>query len=168
MKCLASTHIYFIWVAQSYPFYQRNCSIVHGEERDTLSEGCSLIKNCGHVRDLVDFQNRVFQFGTCSITTFFFTSFLRGWTVTEGCRVVCLIQARLYQIIVRSFFTVSCPSCGAPLALTQTLASRSDEPRADSLEILPSLLGTIAVFDETEPLLNETTASDRVSRYTDK
>ena len=38
MKCLASTHIYFIWVAQSYPFYQRNRSIVHGGERDTLSE----------------------------------------------------------------------------------------------------------------------------------
>ena len=38
MKCLASTHIYFIWVAQSYLFYQRNRSIVHGGERDTLSE----------------------------------------------------------------------------------------------------------------------------------
>ena len=38
MKCLASTHIYFIWVAQSYPFYQRNRSIVHGGERDTRSE----------------------------------------------------------------------------------------------------------------------------------
>ena len=36
MKCLASTH--FIWVAQSYPFYQRNHSIVYGGERDTLSE----------------------------------------------------------------------------------------------------------------------------------
>jgi len=38
MKCLASTHIYFIWVAQSYAFYQRNRCIVHGGERDTLSE----------------------------------------------------------------------------------------------------------------------------------
>jgi len=38
MKCLTSTHICFIWVAQSYPFYQRNRSIVHGGERDTLSE----------------------------------------------------------------------------------------------------------------------------------
>jgi len=38
MKCLASTHIYFVWVAQSYFFYQRNRSIVHGGERDTLSE----------------------------------------------------------------------------------------------------------------------------------
>ena len=38
MKCLASTHICFIWVAQSYLFYQRNRSIVHGGERDTLSE----------------------------------------------------------------------------------------------------------------------------------
>jgi len=38
MKCLASTHIYFIWVAQLYLFYQRNRSIVHGGERDTLSE----------------------------------------------------------------------------------------------------------------------------------
>jgi len=38
MKCLASTHIYFIRVAQSYLFYQRNRSIVHGGERDTLSE----------------------------------------------------------------------------------------------------------------------------------
>jgi len=38
MKCLASTHMYFIWVAQSYSFYQRNRGIVHGAERDTLSE----------------------------------------------------------------------------------------------------------------------------------
>jgi len=38
MKCLVSTHVYFIWVAQSYLFYQRNRSIVHGGERDTLSE----------------------------------------------------------------------------------------------------------------------------------
>ena len=36
MKCLASTHIYFVWVAQSYSFYHRNRSIVHGGERDTL------------------------------------------------------------------------------------------------------------------------------------
>ena len=38
MQCLGSTHIYFIWVAQSYFFYQRIRSIVHGGERDTLSE----------------------------------------------------------------------------------------------------------------------------------
>jgi len=38
MKCLASTNICFIWVAQSYLFYQRNRSIVHGGEQDTLSE----------------------------------------------------------------------------------------------------------------------------------
>ena len=38
MKCLASTHEYFIWVTQSNPFYQRNHSIVHVGERDTLSE----------------------------------------------------------------------------------------------------------------------------------
>jgi len=35
MKYLASTHIHFIWVEQSY-FFNRN--IVHGGERDTLSE----------------------------------------------------------------------------------------------------------------------------------
>ena len=39
MKCLVSTHIYFIWVTQSYLFYQENRSIVlYGGERDTLSE----------------------------------------------------------------------------------------------------------------------------------
>jgi hypothetical protein len=38
MKYLASTHIYVIWVAQSYSFHERNRSIVHGGERDTLSE----------------------------------------------------------------------------------------------------------------------------------
>jgi len=38
MKYLASKHIYFIWVAQSCFFYQRNRSFVHGGERDTLSE----------------------------------------------------------------------------------------------------------------------------------
>jgi len=38
MKCLVSKHIYFIWVAQSFFFNQRNRSIVHGGERDTLSE----------------------------------------------------------------------------------------------------------------------------------
>jgi len=39
-------------------------------------------------------------------------------TAREGCRVICLIQARLYPMIVRSVFSVSCPSCGAPLVLT--------------------------------------------------
>ena len=38
MKCFSSTHTYFIWVTQSYFFYQRHRSIVHGGERDTLSE----------------------------------------------------------------------------------------------------------------------------------
>jgi len=38
MKYLASTHIDFMWVAQSYFFYQRNRSTVHGGERNTLSE----------------------------------------------------------------------------------------------------------------------------------
>jgi len=38
MQCLTSTHIYFIWVAQSHPFYQKNRSIVHGGVQDTLSE----------------------------------------------------------------------------------------------------------------------------------
>ena len=42
MKCLVSTHICLIWVAQSYLFYQRNHSIVHGGERDTLSVVVSL------------------------------------------------------------------------------------------------------------------------------
>ena len=37
MKYLASTHIYFVWVAQSWFFYQRNRSILHGGERDSLS-----------------------------------------------------------------------------------------------------------------------------------
>ena len=44
MKCLASTHIYFIWVAQSYSFYQRNRSSVHGGERDTLSEAAVSVR----------------------------------------------------------------------------------------------------------------------------
>ena len=38
MKYLASTHIYVIWVAQSCSFHERNRSIVHGGERDTLFE----------------------------------------------------------------------------------------------------------------------------------
>ena len=38
MKYLASTHIYLIWTSQSYSFYQRNRSIVHGGERNTLSD----------------------------------------------------------------------------------------------------------------------------------
>jgi len=38
MKSLASTDIDFIWVAKSYFLYQRNRSIVHGGEQDTLSE----------------------------------------------------------------------------------------------------------------------------------
>ena len=55
------------------------------------------------------------------------------------------------------------------MALTYTLASRSDEPRADSLEIsrfLPSFLGKMAVFDKTEslvmmPLCSAFTAADK-------
>ena len=38
MKCLATTHMHFVWVAQSYFFYQINRSIVHGGEQETLSE----------------------------------------------------------------------------------------------------------------------------------
>jgi len=39
MKCLASTHKYFILVPQSYfVLYQRNHSIVHGGDQDTPSE----------------------------------------------------------------------------------------------------------------------------------
>jgi len=38
MKCLGNQHIHFTWVAQSYFFYQRNRSNVHGGERDTKSE----------------------------------------------------------------------------------------------------------------------------------
>ena len=44
MKCLVSKHIYFIWVAQSYFFYQRNRCIVHGGERDTLSQAVVSLK----------------------------------------------------------------------------------------------------------------------------
>jgi len=74
--------------------------------------------NCGHVRDIVDFWNRVFKFENCSITTLLLMSFLEVWTAIESRRVDRLIQARLYQMIVCSVFTVSCSSCGAPLALT--------------------------------------------------
>jgi len=45
MKCLASKYLYFIWVGQSYLFYQRNRSIVHGGERDTLSEAVVSLRN---------------------------------------------------------------------------------------------------------------------------
>jgi len=38
IKCLPSAHSYLIWVAQSYYYHPRNRSIVHGGERDTLSE----------------------------------------------------------------------------------------------------------------------------------
>ena len=44
--------------------------------------------------------------------------FFRGLDGDRKSSRFCLIQARLYQMIVRSVFTVSCPSCGAPLALT--------------------------------------------------
>jgi len=55
MKYLASTHIYSIWVAQSYSFHERNRSMVHGGERDTLSE------------DTVTFRT-VVMFVTCLIS----------------------------------------------------------------------------------------------------
>ena len=67
--------------------------------------------------------------------TFSLTSFLWGWTAREGCRVVCLLQSRLYQIIICSVCALSFPSCGARFALTNMLASRSDKSHADSLEI---------------------------------
>ena len=65
----------------------------------------------------------------CCITTFFLTFFLRGWTATEGCRVVCLIQARLYQMIVRSVCTVSCPSCGSVLSKTAIFPKKEGRKR---------------------------------------
>jgi len=44
MKCLANMHICLIWVTQSYLFYQRNRSIVHGAQRDTLSEAVASLR----------------------------------------------------------------------------------------------------------------------------
>jgi len=57
MKCLASLHIYFIWIVQSYSFYQRNRSIVYG---GYPIRGCSLTKNRDQVCDMADFYNRDF------------------------------------------------------------------------------------------------------------
>jgi len=58
-------------------------------------------------------------------------------------------------MIVRSIFTVSCPSCGAPLVLTYTLVSRSDQLRADSLRLSTFLFlvpEKMAVINKTESL----------------
>ena len=66
-----------------------------------------------------------------------FTSVLRGWTATEGCRVVCQIQARLYQKKKCRYGT--------------------------SFELANSVLEINHVTNVTK-VLNETTASDRVSR----
>jgi len=58
-------------------------------------------------------------------------------------------------MIVCSVFAVSYPSFNAPLLLTYMLASPSDQPRADSLELsrfLPYFLGKMAVFDNMELL----------------
>ena len=76
---------------------------------------------------------------------------LRRWR--RGRRVFCPIKARLYHLMVRSVFAVSCPSLGAPLMLTSMVASTSNWPSADSLELsrfLPSFFGNMAVFDKTE------------------
>ena len=53
----------------------------------------------------------------------------------KGCRVLCLLQSRLYQIIICSALTLSFPSSCARCAPTNLLASWSDESHADSLEI---------------------------------
>jgi len=60
--------------------------------------------------------------------TLLLTSFLEVGKAVESRRVVCLIQARLYQMIVRSVFTVSCPVCGAPVALTRRWPRRATNP----------------------------------------
>jgi len=52
MKCLVSKHMYFIWAAQSYFFYQRNRSIVHGGERDTPSEAVVSLRTVTHTENL--------------------------------------------------------------------------------------------------------------------
>jgi len=92
-----------------------------------------------------------FYLKSCSTTTFF----LRGWGGERKLSHCLPNTSTSYQTIVRSVFAVSCPSCGAPLVLTQTLASRSDQPRADSLRLstFPSLIPRkMAVFDKTVSL----------------
>ena len=74
----------------------------------------------GHVCDMVQFQDRV-----SSLEVFYNDIFVNIIFKEVSCRregrhgrVVCLLQAHLFQMIVHSVFTVSSPSCGAPLVLT--------------------------------------------------
>ena len=61
--------------------------------------------------------------------------------------VTCyLIQARVFQMIVRSVFTASCPSFGAFLALVSMLTSPSGKPCADSSQLCSLEIYTVVSF----------------------
>jgi len=107
MKCLISTHIDFIWVAESYFFYQRNRSIVHGGERDTLSDGAVLSRT---VVTFVTWLISRTEFSSLELFHLWWTSFLEVGTARERCRD-CLSNTRTFVPNDRS----QCLHCVLPI-----------------------------------------------------
>jgi len=81
-----------------------------------------LVKKNRRAADLHD-DGRAHSWATSSswrsaARRFFFTSRYQGWDGEKMLSGWLLIQARLYQMILRSVLAVSYPSCSAPLVLT--------------------------------------------------
>ena len=100
----------------------------HDVEQDTLSETVVILRTVTVVTFVTWLTSKT-EFSSSKLhlqRNFCWRSVLRGSDGEKKLSRWLSIQARLYQIIVRSVLSVSFPSCGAPLVLTWTLASRSD------------------------------------------
>ena len=88
------------------------------DERDTLSEAVVSLRTVVTFVTWLLSRTEFLSRNSFYHNNFCGRPFSEVWTARQSCRVVYLIQARLIQRIVRSFCTVSCPSCVAPLELT--------------------------------------------------
>jgi len=93
----AGTHICFIWVAQSYFFYQRNRSIVHGGQRDTLSEAVVWLRTAVTFVTLLISRTK-FSASGVELVPWRYFCWRPFWEAKESCGVSVLIQARLYGV----------------------------------------------------------------------
>jgi len=106
MNFMASKRTYLIWGAQS----NFSSTITETVRLCTVESETPHLRRRSHSRcDIVQMWNRVYLFGTCSITTLSLTSFRELRRRRERSSRCLSIQACLYQRIVRSVLTVSCP-----------------------------------------------------------
>ena len=154
MKYLASTHIYVIWVAQSYSFHERNRSIVHGGERDTLSEAAV------SSRTVVTFVTWLILEKSFLVRKLFyndtFVDVLFRGLVGDRKSSRCLTNTSTFVPNDRSqclYCVLPIMRCAFGAHLDVGLVERRTPCRFVGNLTFPSLfLGKMAVFDKTESL----------------